>query len=153
MNPGKQIPLILVASLAMFAAFESIAAQTAAVTGPIVAEQVPARVAATFAAWDVNKDKVLSQQEFVAGWRNLQRAAAVEAGLRRQFSVVDADRSGAIDGKEYGNLLLIKRAGKAAPLLSSFDANRNQRLEFPEYLELVRRMTATPQAAIAPTQK
>lgn len=153
MNPDRQFPLILVASLAMFATFESIAAQTAPATAPTVAEQVPARVAAIFAAWDVNKDKVLSQQEFVAGWRSLQRAAAEEAVLQRQFNLVDADRSGAIDGKEYRNLLLIKRAGKAAPLLSSFDANSNQRLEFPEYLDLVRRMSTTPRSAIAPTQK
>ncbi len=153
MNPAKQFSLVVIAGLAIFAVFDSLAAQTAPANGAIVAEQVPARVAAIFAAWDINKDKVLSQQEFVAGWRNLQRAAAEEAVLQRQFNLVDADRSGAIDGKEYRNLLLIKRAGKAAPLLSSFDANSNQRLEFPEYLDLVRRMTTTPRSAIAPTQK
>lgn len=153
MNRGRQFPLIVIASLSMAAAFDSMAAQTSPATTPIVAEQVPARVSATFTAWDVNKDKVLSEQEFEAGWRNLQREAALEVALRRQFNLVDADKSGAIDASEYKSLLLIKRAGKAAPPLSSFDVNRNQRLEFAEYLGLVHRMTAVPKSAIVPTQK
>lgn len=153
MKPSRTLPLILAGSLAMVTAFGSAAAETTPSTASPVAEQMPARVAATFTAWDVDKDKVLSLQEFEAGWRNLQRASALEMSLHRQFNLVDANKSGAIDPGEYNSLLLVKRAGKSAPQLSSFDANRNQRLEFGEYLVLVRRMTSVPQPGIVPAQK
>jgi hypothetical protein len=76
--------------------------------------------------------------------------AGVRDRLHQQFEAVDADGNDAIDAAEYGNLLLVKRAGKNAPSLSAFDANKDQRLQFPEYLALVRHMTERRTAAPAP---
>lgn len=98
------------------------------------------RAGAVFAALDTNKDKALSLQEFQAGYAALQRAITLEVRLREQFRTVDADHSGAIEAGEYANLALVKHASKTAPTLSIFDADRNQKLDFAEYLAVIRRL-------------
>lgn len=118
---------------------------------PAMTESVPAQVDAVFAAWDVDKNGTLSQQEFKNGWLEMRRALELQARLHAQFNIIDADKNGGIDAKEYANLELVKKAGQSAPPLSSFDSNKNQRLEFPEYLDFVKRMT-TPKTA-APAAK
>lgn len=104
---------------------------------------------AVFAAWDANHDGMLSRAEFQHAWDGLrERAEArVESRLREQFDKVDANGNGAVDAGEYGNLLLVKRAGKSAPPLSAFDANHDGKLAFGEYLALVGRLAATPPPA------
>lgn len=112
---------------------------------------VAAQVNATFNAWDSDKNGALSRTEFEAGWMVIRQAAETQERLRMQFHKVDANGNGAIDAGEYSNLLLVKNAGSAALPLSSFDTNKNQRLEFDEYVGLVRRMSAT--RSVAPTSK
>lgn len=95
---------------------------------------------AAFAAWDTDRNRSISQQEFRNGWASMQRRIVAE-GLRAQFNQIDANRNGAIDANEYGNLMLIKRAGRSAPALATFDANKDQRLQFQEYAAMVQRLT------------
>lgn len=108
------------------------------------ASRVPGRPAAQaqtdamFKAWDHDGNGVLSIGEFRAGSVNLRRAGEVQGRLHHQFTVIDANKSGALEPAEYANLELIKRAGKAALPLSNFDANKNGKLELGEYLKLVR---------------
>jgi Ca2+-binding EF-hand superfamily protein len=90
-----------------------------------------------FKAWDKDADGTLALPEFRAGWLQMQRAAEVQARLRHQFTVVDADRSGAIESGEYASLALVRNAGAGAPPLSRFDADRSGRLELGEYFRLV----------------
>lgn len=108
---------------------------------------VPADPAATmFKAWDRNGDAQLSLTEFRAGWQQTQALAKARAALGRQFATIDANHDRAIDASEYRNLLLVKKAGNAAPPLARFDADRNGRLEFAEYVNLVETLTR-PQPA------
>lgn len=93
--------------------------------------------AETFKQWDKNADGQLSLPEFRAGWQQAQAAAQLQVQLRRQFATLDANHDGAIDASEYGNLVLIKNAGKTAPPLARFDVNADGKLEFGEYLKLV----------------
>jgi Ca2+-binding EF-hand superfamily protein len=119
-----------------------------ALPAPAAAPAMPREPAvdATFRAWDADHDGVLSQAEFRQGWNSVRQRAEdkVEASLRTQFDKVDANHNGAIDAGEYGNLLLVQRAGKSAPALSSFDRNGDQRLEFDEYMALVARLAVAP---------
>ena len=119
-------------------------ALTAQATAPATPRE-PA-VDATFKAWDADHNGVLSQAEFRQGWNSVRQRAEdkVEASLRTQFDKVDANHNGAIDAGEYGNLLLVQRAGKSAPALASFDRNGDQRLAFDEYLVLVARLAVAP---------
>ena len=116
------------------------------------AAPAPARVDATFVAWDLDHNGALSLQEFTAGWHRLRQAAAEER-LRAQFHAVDADRNGAIGAGEYGQLQLVKAAGKSAPPLSAFDADGNRQLEFAEYMALVRKLATVPAREPAPATR
>lgn len=100
---------------------------------------------ATFAAWDTDNNGSLSPQEFRTGWQQARQTLQVQARLRQQFATIDANKSGAIEASEYGNLLLIKQAGKAAPPLARFDANKDGKLQQGEYVQLV--STLAPQDA------
>lgn len=106
---------------------------------------------AMFRAWDSNKDGSLSKEEFRAGWAGLrQRAAAdAEARLRLQFDRADANDDQGIDANEYKSLLLVRRAGDAAPPLSRFDASKDGKLQFPEYLVMVQELAPRPAAPAA----
>lgn len=128
-------------SISAFTTAHAAGAQTARVAVPIMAEPSPPQIDATFNAWDLDRNGSLSIGEFRTGYRGLRRAGEMQGRLRHQFVSIDANRNGAIDASEYGNLLLIKNAGTSAPPLADFDANRNQRLEFGEYLALIRRMS------------
>lgn len=142
----NHLRILLLASLAAVAPLAALAANTNATP----AQAKPAdRVEATFAAWDSNKDHLLSLAEFQSGWAALQKATAIEMRLHQQFQAVDGDHDGSLEAGEYANLVLVKRAGKAAPPLSAFDGNKDQRLQFPEYLAVVRKLGAQPAAAPA----
>lgn len=97
-----------------------------------------------FKAWDKDRNGSLSLVEFRTGWQQVQRVAEVQARLRHQFGTVDANKNNAIDPAEYGNLTLVKNAGAKAPQMSVFDANRDGKLVFGEYVKLVQ--TLAPEA-------
>lgn len=110
------------------------------------AETASAQVDATFAAWDTDHNNALSAQEFRNGWANLRNAMVVNR-LHEQFTAVDANKSGAIDPAEFGNLYLIKHAGASAPAFASFDGNHDQKLDFAEYTALVQRLASQERTA------
>ena len=118
-------------------------AQNKPVNAPVTPQIQPEQ--AIFTAWDTDHNGNLSQQEFRTGWQQQREAIQVQAKLRQQFAVIDANKSGAIDASEYGNLLLIKQAGKAAPNLATFDVNKDGKLQPSEYMQLV--MKLAPQEA------
>lgn len=123
-------------------------AMVLAQASPAAAPQEPP-ADAMFRAWDSNKDGSLSKEEFRAGWAGLrQRAAAnAEARLRVQFDRADANDDQGIDANEYRSLLLVRRAGDAAPPLARFDASKDGKLQFEEYLVLVQELAPRATAA------
>lgn len=118
------------------------AATPAAVAAPAKpAAQPPANDAASvFKRWDTNKDGSLSTTEFASGWQQVQAANTLRA-LRDNFVAKDTDHNGSIGAAEYLNLELIKAAGPAAPALANFDTNKNQSLDFKEYVGMVTTLT------------
>ena len=89
-----------------------------------------------FQRWDTDKNGVLSQSEFKAGWTEVQAGMAMRK-LHENFVAMDGNKSGFLEASEYANLELIKKAGKTAPLMSAFDADHNGKLDFKEYVSLV----------------
>jgi len=125
---------------------------TAAHAADVAAPAATAQTAQTasprlFETLDINRDQVLSRQEFQSGYAGLQRVIAMQVRLREQFGTLDANRSGAIDASEYANLELIKSKGKSAPSLNAFDADYDQKLSLVEYVTLVRKLTAAQASA------
>ncbi|KFN50079.1 EF-hand domain-containing protein [Arenimonas composti] len=132
----------LAASLALVAG--SVGAQAPA--APAAPSPTP-QADAAFARMDANRDGTLSRDEFRAGWVAMTRTLAARQRLRQQFDTVDANRDGGIDATEYRNLLLIREAGAAAPALAEFDADRDGKLSFGEYIEVVRKLAPRNDAA------
>ena len=99
-----------------------------------------------FAAWDADRNGVLSQAEFQAGWRNMAERSAA-ARLRAQFDKLDRNNDGGLDRSEYANLALVLQAGKEAPGLEAFDANGDKRLQFDEYVSSVDALAAANRKA------
>ena len=87
-------------------------------------------------AWDKDNNRTLTLDEFKNGWESA-REQNIIGRLETQFRAADKDKSGLIEAVEFANLPLIKRAGSGAPPMSAFDANKDQKLDFKEYLELV----------------
>jgi Ca2+-binding EF-hand superfamily protein len=133
--------------LALTAAQIAAAQQSAPAAG---AQQATVRRAGSaeevFAQWDKDKNKSISMDEFKAGWNNVMAANAISR-LQTQFRAQDTNKSGFLEGSEYAALPLIKQAGASAPLMSAYDANKDQKLDFKEYAGLVDTMMKNRQAA------
>lgn len=144
MSLGK-LPGTVATALVLCAASAATSAAPAAATGGVATSPLapPATTAASiFHAVDANKDGALSPQEFAAGYAAVQRLMTLEIRLREQFGRVDADHGGSIDAGEYARLMLVRRAGAAAPPLAAFDADGNGSLNFAEYVAAIRRLAA-----------
>jgi Ca2+-binding EF-hand superfamily protein len=92
-----------------------------------------------FNAGDKDKNKSLSAEEFKAAWTEIQMRQVI-AKLHQQFVQMDANKSGALEQNEFANLELIKKAGAKAPMMSAFDSDKNGKMEFKEYVEMVSTM-------------
>jgi len=101
--------------------------------------QKPVTPETVFNAWDKDKNKSLSVEEFKAGWIEIQMRQTI-AKLHQNFVQMDTNKSGALEQNEFANLELIKKAGAKAPMMSAFDADKNGKMEFKEYVEMVSTM-------------
>jgi Ca2+-binding EF-hand superfamily protein len=104
--------------------------------------KAPASPDEVFAAWDKDNSRSLSITEFRAGMEQLKQSSMV-ARLGGLFRTVDANRNSKLEASEYANLPLIKRAGKDAPPLSTFDINKDGALDNQEYLRMVEALIRT----------
>ena len=102
--------------------------------------QKPVTPETVFNAWDKDKNKSLSMEEFKAGWTEIQMRQIV-GKLHQNFVAMDANKSGALEQNEFANLEIIKKAGAKAPMLSAYDTDKNGKLEFKEYVEMVSTMS------------
>lgn len=144
--------ILCMASLASIAA-QAVAPAAAGRSAAGVKAQQSTQTDAIFHALDTNKDGSLSPQEFRVGYAGIQRLIVVEIRLREQFRLVDADHRGSINTVEYANLALVKRAGKSAPALSTFDADNNGSLDFAEYVTAIRRLATLQPTGPAAAKK
>lgn len=115
----------------------------AAPAAPVQPASGPGGPEALFATWDKDHNTLLSLDEFKAGWQAAQVALVLHQ-LRENFIAKDANKNGSLDAAEYANLELIKQAGKSAPPMSAFDSDKNQALDFKEYVGVVDAMMKNP---------
>ena len=119
------------------------------------AKPAPARQAggpdAVFAAWDKDGNGTLSKDEFRNGWAGTRNALATQR-LKAEFQRHDANKDGSLQAGEYANLALVQRAGKSAPMMSAFDRNKDQGLDFAEYVDFVKTAAQLQPAAPVPAK-
>ena len=89
-----------------------------------------------FAEWDTDKNKQLSVQEFSAGVQRA-RVADMIGQLEVQFRRADTNGSKKLEAGEYAELPPMKRAGATAPPMATFDTNKDQGIDFKEFLAMV----------------
>lgn len=119
-----------------------VSGQSAATAKPPAADAASAQAAtpqAMFNRWDTDKSKSLNFDEFQAGWKEVQMSVVLRK-LHATFESMDKDKSGGLEASEYANLELIRRAGKDAPMLAFFDTDKNGKLDFREYSQMIARM-------------
>ena len=135
---NKLVAAALVAAIAAAGTGAAMAqaAKPAAPTNAQAAQQARATPESVFNAWDKDKNKALSVEEFRAGWTEIQQRQVV-GKLHANFVAMDANKSGALEQNEFANLELIKKAGAKAPMMTAFDADKSGKLEFKEYVELI----------------
>lgn len=115
------------------AAANTALAQTAPAAG---ARQQAATPESIFTRWDKDKNKGLSLEEFKAGWQEVQ-ATNVLRKLHGNFVAMDTNKSGGLEAAEFSNLGLVKNA-KPAPQFATYDTDKNQKIEFKEYVAMVK---------------
>jgi len=132
---------LLAAALVAATLSGSAFAQAKSAAAPANGQQVGERATpeTVFNAWDKDKNKSLSLDEFKAGWTEIQMRQTI-AKLHQNFVAMDTNKSGALEQDEFAKLEIIKKAGAKAPMMSAFDADKNGKMEFKEYVEMISSM-------------
>ena len=116
------------------------AAQTAAGT-KTAGSSAPASPEQIFAHWDKDKNSSLSLEEFKAGWQEIQMGQLVRK-LHGNFVAMDSNKSGALEANEFANLEIVKKS-KTPVQMATFDADKNQKLDFKEYVGMLKALSPT----------
>ena len=135
-----RLPLLLLALVSVSAHAQTSPAPRPAAPAAARAPAPNAEEAASpermFAEWDTDKNKQLSLAEFKAGVEQA-RVADLVARLEQQFRKADTNSSKKLEAGEYAALPVIKRGGAASPAFATFDTNKDQGIDFQEYLAMV----------------
>lgn len=97
-----------------------------------------------FAALDTDNNKQLSYDEFKRGVVAERRQAMLQQQLRQLFASGDKSGNGALEAVEFNALPGVKAAKEPKPKFADFDLNKDQKLDFREYVQYVGRMSAPP---------
>ena len=142
----KSLPIALAMVFASGVAMAQ--ANSASATAPAAA--APAETAESmFQRMDKNNDKMLTLDEFKAGIEQRNRAMILSR-LQAQFKLMDKNNSGALEPTEFYELPLVKQGGANAPTFTSADTDKDQKLNFKEYIALIAKYAASHQPAAKP---
>lgn len=95
-----------------------------------------------FAALDTDNNKQLSFDEFKRGVVAERRQAMLLQQLGQLFKAGDKSGNGALEAVEFNALPGVKAAKEPKPKFADFDLNKDQKLDFREYVQFVGRMSA-----------
>ncbi len=97
-----------------------------------------------FAALDKDKNKQLSYEEFKNGVVAERKQAMLMQRLGGIFKEADKNGNGSLEPAEFNTLPGLKAAKEPKPKFADFDANKDQKLSFREYLTFVQAMSQAP---------
>lgn len=100
-----------------------------------------------FKAIDTDKNGSLSFQEFQVAVVAQRRQAQLIQQLQAKFRSADTDKSGSLNIAEFNQLPVVVKSPNPKPTFASFDVNKDQAIDFREYLAFVQQVTrAAPTA-------
>lgn len=97
-----------------------------------------------FAALDTDNNKQLSYDEFKRGVVAERRQQLMLQQLGQLFKAGDKSGNGALEAVEFNALPGVKAAKEPKPKFADYDLNKDQKLDFREYVQYVGRMSAPP---------
>lgn len=97
-----------------------------------------------FAALDTDNNKQLSFDEFKRGVVAERRQSMMLQQLGQLFKAGDKSGNGTLEAVEFNALPGVKAAKEPKPKFADFDLNKDQKLDFREYVQYVGRMSAPP---------
>lgn len=95
-----------------------------------------------FAALDTDNNKQLSFDEFKRGVVAERRQALALQQLGRLFKAGDKSGNGTLEAVEFNALPGVKAAKEPKPKFADFDLNKDQKLDFREYVQFINWMSA-----------
>ena len=78
---------------------------------------------------------------------------APAGGPDAMFDAWDTNHDGKLQASEYAQMTVVQLAGKSAPPMSAFDKDKNQSLDFPEYVDALKTLAKSQPAAAATPKK
>lgn len=104
-----------------------------------------------FAAMDADKNKQLSFEEFKNGVVAQRRQMMIIERLQQNFKAADKNANSTLEIAEFNALPGLQAMPAPKPAFASFDVNKDQKMDFREYVEFVGKMST--QAAAAQPKK
>jgi hypothetical protein len=101
-----------------------------------------------FAAMDVDKNKQLSFEEFKNGVVAQRRQMMIIERLQQNFKAADKNANSTLEIAEFNALPGLQAMPAPKPAFASFDVNKDQKMDFREYVEFIGKMST--QAAAQP---
>ena len=98
-----------------------------------------------FAALDKDNNKQLSYDEFKNGVVAERRQAMVMQRLGQIFQEADKNGNKTLEQVEFNALPGVKAAKDPKPKFADYDKNKDQKMDFREYLEFVSKMSEQAQ--------
>lgn len=95
-----------------------------------------------FAALDTDRNKQLSYDEFKTGVVAERRQAFVMQRLVQIFQAADKSGNKALELVEFNALPGVVAARESKPKFVDYDKNKDQKIDFREYVEFASRMSA-----------
>lgn len=95
-----------------------------------------------FAAMDTDKNKQLSFDEFKNGVVAQRRQMMIIERLQQNFKTVDKNANGTLEIVEFNALPGLQTLPPPKPVFATFDLNKDQKMDFREYVEFVGKMSS-----------
>lgn len=128
----------------IFAVFAGDAMAQAKPAAPAKAGQgqnIEAGIEQMFKAMDKDGNKQLSYAEFKTAVVNERKQMMVVERLRSEFMQLDKNRSSTLDAAEFNAHPGLKTLPDPKPQFTQFDRNKDQKMEFGEYVGFVEEMS------------